>query len=413
MAGRASLALIPFLGVALLVRVLTDDRSSPDSRHSGSLNLSAAIAVLFILLAIMMLLRRRRGLEVTVAAAVWLGVWSAVALHTNGVSTETLREGVREGSVLALGVIVYNARGAVSVPLAARLVQLLGIVPAVLALYQFASETGVNITGELRSNGTFAHPNSAAMFFAIAATVSLWCHLDNGRRRIDIVLSAIFAAALIVTFSLDGLLTLLAMLVFLGALHPGRSRAKIAPLVLAALVAFAYFATPLGGERIARESATSVASAESGEANTSLAWRLHKWKTLLPQWESSPIVGRGLGTTLTVVPAPGDDYSGKPPHNEYIRYLVETGVVGLVMLLGAAGAMLLALWRRRGDGAGSTFDSRAGATLAIVVVAGCLINSLADNTLINSPTCYAAALIVVAVLALPGTGVPHRRRTSG
>jgi O-antigen ligase len=413
MTRRARLSLVPFLGVALMVRVLTDDRSSPDSRHSGTLNLSAAIAILFILVAIVMLLRRRRGLNVTIAAAVWLCVWSAIALHTNGASTETLREGVRDGSVLALGVIVYNARGAVSVPLAARLVQVLGVVPAVLALYQFASDTGVNITGELRSNGTFAHPNSAAMFFAIAATVSLWCHLDDGGRRIDIVLSAIFAAALIVTFSLDGLLTMIAMLVFLGALHPGRSRAKIAPLVLAGLVAFGYFATPLGGERIARESATSVASAESGNANTSLAWRLHKWKTLLPQWESSPIVGRGLGTTLTVVPAIGDDYSGKPPHNEYIRYLVESGVLGLAILLGAAGTMLLALWRRRGDGAASSLGSRDAATLAIVVVGGCLVNSLADNTLINSPTCYAAALIVVAVLTLPSTGVPQRRGASG
>ena len=412
MARQAGLWLVPFLGVALLVRVLTDDRSSPDSRHSGSLNLSAAIAVLFILVAVVVLLRWRGGLKVTVAAVVWLCVWSAIALHTSGASTETLREGVREGSVLAVGVIVYNARGAVSVPLAARLVQILGFVPAVLALYQFASGTGVNITGELRSNGTFAHPNSAAMFFAIAATVSLWCHLDDGRRRFDIALTAMFAAALIVTFSLDGLLTLLAMLVALGALHPGGTRAKIVPLAVAGLVALGFFATPLGGERIARESATSVASAESGNANTSLSWRLHKWKTLLAQWEGSPVLGRGLGTTLTVVAGPGDDYSGKPPHNEYIRYLVESGVVGLSILLGAATAMLLALWRRRGAGAAGSIGSRNAATLAIVIVGGCLVNSLADNTLINSPTGYAAALIAVAALMLPRVDKPRAGRVS-
>jgi hypothetical protein len=43
--------------------------------------------------------------------------------------------------------------------------------------------------------------------------------------------------------------------------------------------------------------------------------------------------------------------------------------------------------------------------LAIAVIVGCLVNSLADNTLLNSPTCYAAALILAAVLALPGIEV--------
>jgi hypothetical protein len=43
------------------------------------------------------------------------------------------------------------------------------------------------------------------------------------------------------------------------------------------------------------------------------------------------------------------------------------------------------------------------ATLALAIVVGCLVNSLADNTLLNSPTCYAAVLIVAAVLSLPGS----------
>jgi hypothetical protein len=46
----------------LLVRVLTDDRSAPDSRQSGSLNLSGGIAVLFIAVAGGLLLRRRHGM---------------------------------------------------------------------------------------------------------------------------------------------------------------------------------------------------------------------------------------------------------------------------------------------------------------------------------------------------------------
>ncbi len=149
--------LVPCLGAILIVRVLFDDRSSPDSHQSGSLNLSGGIAVLLIVVAAVLLLRRRQGLWVAILTSLWLCVWTAVAVSTHGASTETLREGVREESVVAVAVIVYNAYGAVTIPIAARMVQCMGFIPAVLALYQLVTNTGADIYGEIRSNGTFAH----------------------------------------------------------------------------------------------------------------------------------------------------------------------------------------------------------------------------------------------------------------
>jgi O-antigen ligase len=395
------LPLVLFLGVTLLVRVLTDDLSASNSRQSGSLNMSAAIAVVFILVAAVMLFSHRRGVLPTVLATLWLCVWTAIALHTSGASTETLREGLREVSVLALAVIVYNARGAVTVPIATRLVQFVGLVPACIALYQLATHTGFDVGRYLRSNGTFAHPDSAAMFFAIATLASLWLYLDNRRRRFDIVLATLFAAALVVTVSIDGLITLVAMLAAFGALRSGSLRTKLGPCVIAGVVVLVFFATPLGAERISRESSTSLSAAERGEASTSLDWRLHKWKILIPEWEASPIFGQGLGTTTTTEPVPGNPYSGKPPHNEYIRYLVETGVIGLAILLLALTLLIRDLIRRRAIPGTLETGTLNAATLAIVIVIGCLVDSLADNTLLNSPTCYAAVLIISAALSLP------------
>ncbi len=402
LAGGLNLLLVPFLGAMLFVRVLNDDRSAPDSRHSGSLNLSGVIAVLFILLAVGLLLRRRRGMVPTVVAGVWLCVWTAIALNTSGASTETLREGVREVSVLALAVIVYNARGAVNVPTAARLVQLIGFAPAILALYQLATHTGKLVANNIRANGTFAHPNSAAMFFAIAATASLWLYLDSGKRRSDALLVTLFAAALVATFSIDGLLTLAAMLVTFGALHTGSFRVKLVPCAIAAAVVLVFFATPLGSQRVAGESSTSLAAADRGETTSSLDTRLYRWKTLLPEWEKSPVVGRGLGTTTTTESTAKNRLNYLLPHNEYLRYLVETGVVGLMILLASLTMLILRFFRmRKIDGTLGAGTLNAPA-LGLAVIAGCLVNSLADNTLLNSPTCYAAALIVVAALSLPG-----------
>jgi O-antigen ligase len=401
-AGSLSLLLVPLLGVMLFVRILTDDRSAPDSRHSGSLNLSAVIAVLFILAAVGLLLYRRQGVLVTVLASLWVCIWTAIALRTSGASTETLREGVREVSVIAIAVIVYNARGAVSVPIATRLVQLIGFVPALLALYQLTTHTGMDVAGNIRAHGTFAHPNSAAMFFAIAVMASLWQYLDNGRRRADVLLIVLFAAALIATFSIDGVITLAAMLVAFGALHPGSAGVKLVPCVLAGVVVLAFFATPLGARRVAGETSTSLAAAERGETTSTLDTRLYRWKTLLPEWERSPLFGRGIGTTTTTSNTAANRLNYLLPHNEYLRYLVETGIVGLAILLAALAMLVLSLVRKRktpGTVDAGTFNAPS---LALAIVAGCLVNSLADNTLLNSPTCYAAALIVAAVLALPG-----------
>jgi O-antigen ligase len=397
---------VAFLGVALLVRVLTDDLSSPDGRYSGSINLSGGIAALLILVAIGLIVRRSRGVRPTVVCLLWLTAWTAIAVGTRGASAATVREGVREASVLALAVIVYNARGAVTPSIATRLVQFLALAPAVLALYQAVTHTGMDVTGELRSNGTFFHPASAAIFFAIAAAASLWRYLAN-RGRLDASLFALFTAALITTVSIDGLITLVAMIVALGVLRPGTPRVKIGTCAIALAVVLAFFATPLGAQRIFAESATNVASAESGPGNTSLAWRLHKWKILLPEWERSPLFGHGLGTTLTTRATPGDYYSGKPPHNEYIRYLVETGVIGLMTLLFGLGILI----RRLLDRGGISRTLREGTvnapTLGLVVILGCMVNALADNTFINSPTCYAATLIVVSVLSLPSRDTPN------
>lgn len=398
------LPVVLFLGVTLLVRVLTDNVGSGNSHHTGSLNLSGLIAVLIMLVAIGPLVRRQHGARPTLLAMLWLCVWTAIAVRTNGASAETIREGVREMSVVALAVIVYNARGAVTVPIATRIVQIIGFIPALLALYQFATHTGLDIAGQIRSNGTFVHPNSAAIFFAIATTVSLWRYLDNGRRRSDALLTTLFVAALIATFSIDGLLSMFVMLMAFGALRPGSVRTKLGALMVAGFVVLAFMATPLGAERIASESETNVTTAEHGIPNSSLAWRLYKWQSLLLEWERSPVLGQGLGTTVTSEATTANRLSGKVPHNEYLRYLVETGIVGLATLLWGLGLLIRALLRKRRIPGTLDAGTLNASTLAITVIAGCLVNALADNSLIDSTTGYTAALIIAAVLASANVG---------
>jgi O-antigen ligase len=390
--------LIPLITATLVIRVLTGEAiSSPTAQHSGSLNLSGAIAVVFILLAVGLVARRRRALVPSVLAALWLCVWTGVAIKSQGASTETIREGVREASIVALAVIVCNARGVFNVPLAVRLVQIAGLGSALLALYQLATHTGLNIEGEIRSNGTFTHPNGAAMYFAIAVTASLWRYLDRGRHRSDALFAVLFAAATISTFSLGGLASLLAMLITFGVLRPGSLRLKLGSFAVAGLIILAFLATPLGAKRFANEAGTHLSSTQTRVGvNTSFAWRIYKWRTLIPEWERHPLLGAGLGTTVTAEGTSENTTAGKQPHDEYVRYLVETGALGLAILLAAIGVLLARLKRLRRDP--QTVDV---ATLGLAITMGCLLNGLGDNTLLYSTTGYAAALILAAVLSTP------------
>jgi O-antigen ligase len=183
-----------------------------------------------------------------------------------------------------------------------------------------------------------------------------------------------------------------------GALHTGSLRVKLVPCIVGGLTLLAFFATPLGSQRVANESSTSLAAAERGEGS-SLSWRLHKWKTLIPEWEESPLFGQGLGVTTTTDASPTNPFAGYPPLNEYVRYLVETGIIGLSGLLCALSLLILRLFRMRREPDAPKASYQNAPSLAIAIIAGCLVNSLADNTFLNTPTSYAAALMIPAVLS--------------
>jgi O-antigen ligase len=293
-----------------------------------------------------------------------------------------------------------------------RVIQIAGMASAVVAIYQFATHTGVDISGKIRSNGTFSHPDGASMYFAIATTASVWRYIDGARRRSDILFAGLFGAATVATFSIGGVASLLVMLMAFGSLRPGAFRIKLASYAVAVLVVVGLLATPLGAERLENESSTNLGSAVTRRTaeNSSLGWRFYKWKTLLPEWERAPFFGQGLGTTVTVEGTSQNGTTAKVPHNEYVRYLVETGVVGLAIILATIVMIARGLARRR-----RIRGTRNAGAFGLAVFIGCLFNALGDNTLLYSTTGYIVALILAAVFCVasePRAALPTIRTKS-
>lgn len=83
-------------------------------------------------------------------------------------------------------------------------------------------------------------------------------------------------------------------------------------------------------------------------ASTSEEQRATFREDALKLWRLSPIIGNGVGAFETGVTAVQDyPYETKYVHNHYLQLLLEDGVVGLALYVGALAAMLLALWKKR------------------------------------------------------------------
>ncbi|MBO9599928.1 MAG: O-antigen ligase family protein [Cohnella sp.] len=109
----------------------------------------------------------------------------------------------------------------------------------------------------------------------------------------------------------------------------------------------------------------------STEAGIDLSGRLEAWDFFLKGVEGSPWFGKGLGAVL--VANDGSIYEGfNVPHNEYIRFYYDGGIVGAVLLFAAIFYVFRNVIRE---------TAKELRIFMIALIIGFLIYSISDNTL--------------------------------
>ncbi len=195
-----------------------------------------------------------------------------------------------------------------------------------------ADSIGENLS---RINGTLGHPNTFGTFLLLFIGLTTW-KLRCAKQRVTwLLLLGVLAFFFVGTKALFSIVMLAVFILVLVV--PRLSLTNlIGGLLLFAIVIALFGMTEFGQERLASIAETPLLNPDmnisraiilSKSDGNSFNWRLAEWSYLLKQWEYSPLLGFGLGTSPFV------SHSGLLPHNDYIRALIEGGVLGIVTFI--------------------------------------------------------------------------------
>jgi O-antigen ligase len=171
------------------------------------------------------------------------------------------------------------------------------------------------------------NPNDLALMLNLILPISGALVLsERGVRRLIVLAAmALAAAAVVLTFSRAGFLTLAAaFILFLGMLVRQKSSGVAVLLVLVAVAA--PFMLPSGyTDRLS--TITNIEQDRTGSAQG--RWSdLHVATTLIAK---NPVVGAGIGQDILVMNAERGEDEWTSVHNAYLQYGVDLGIPGLLL----------------------------------------------------------------------------------
>jgi teichuronic acid biosynthesis protein TuaE len=156
---------------------------------------------------------------------------------------------------------------------------------------------------------------------------------------------------------------------------------RLVVLLALTLVAAAVLAPGLR----ARNESSTVYVAGRGGGHDATSGRLEAWAFAYDQAKVNLAFGRGLGAGPIVGKSPGGPSGFTAQHNEYVRMLLEVGVLGGLLLLLAMAASMASAVRR------APRLVRGGPTDAALAFA---VYSITENTLSSTPIAMALLLVI-------------------
>lgn len=203
-------------------------------------------------------------------------------------------------------------------------------VPLVVGLQQLATGSYLKESSGLgRVTGTFLHPNAFGFYLVLLLVMgaAVLRHLDGRARLLVVPVLALGAVELLLSYSRGSWVAVVVGLLVVGVLHV--RALLVAVPVGAALV-------PLVAPSVlTRLADLSQAESINGTPGNSFLWRVDHWAVVLRGARGHELIGLGPGAS---------DFLGDrvlPPHNDFVRMYVETGVLGTTVYVACLVAALV------------------------------------------------------------------------
>jgi O-antigen ligase len=246
-----------------------------------------------------------------------------------------------------------------------------------VAIWQYFTKTGLTIPLEgvyNRVYGTFAHPNLLAFYLLLVLTLCFLIFLSSDKKKVSILiyglLAGIFLITLGFTYTRSAWLGLLLVVLLLGL-----TRYRTFLIISLIFLSLSYFSIETINQRISAFS--------SHDPGSSINWRLTLWEDTLSYASQRPVLGYGAGTSKELIlKKRGPDAGSSDAHNDYLRVLLEDGLIGLIgflILLASLGAELFKIYRDQ-----NRPRLKALAFICLILFIGFSIIAFGDNILANT-----------------------------
>jgi putative inorganic carbon (HCO3(-)) transporter len=207
------------------------------------------------------------------------------------------------------------------------------IIPLIVGLLQILNNLYINIGLEpsYRIYSTLTHPNAFAFYMVIISVLAL--SLLMGAKKFKekskyFIHLGFLSFCLIYTFTRSAWLGL-SFAVFIVGLLQHRKLLILTPVIIGLMI----YNLPLISERFQPLLNPDL------QKYTSLAWRINIWNSSFPYFLTHPVFGNGFGNFIFVGYEVDNWYAAA--HNDYLRILVETGILGFSGFIW----ILISLWR--------------------------------------------------------------------
>lgn len=233
-------------------------------------------------------------------------------------------------------------------------------------------------------NSTIGHPSAFGTFLFLFIGLTLWKLEQVRQRGLWIILLATLAFFLVMTKSFTSLVIFCVFIVALTA--PKLNLLKLIGGVMFLSIVLGFFAnTPFGQEKLSAILDTPLFNPDTdisrtlmlavGEGANSANWRIAQWTYLFQAWQKSPLLGYGLGTSPYLTTTM---FIGLYAHNDYMRFLTEQGIVGLLIVLSFFVAQFFYLFQLLRNSPPGSPKSQLCLTL-IAILTGIILGMPSDN----------------------------------